>query len=173
MEPNTQSIPATEKYEFNKYRNQFFAVFSGKSNYYSSDRFEDIISFLIRWCLASIISFSHGCIIGWVTPALLVLTTDATPLQSGPITLDEMSWIGSVNSVGAIAGSFTFGCFTSFVGCKRAMAFLGVPGIAYWLTIMFGSSATWIIFARFFAGWTGGGIAATTVLYVAEIADPK
>lgn len=117
--------------------------------------------------------FSQGCILGWTAPALMLLTSDKTPLDSGPITLDEMSWIGSINCLGGMFGTFTFGCFTSFMGCKRAMAFLGIPATVYWLIIMYGNSVNYIIVARFIAGWTGGGIFSISILYVAEIADDK
>lgn len=122
---------------------------------------------------ANFIMFSHGCILGWVSTALLLLTSEDTPLKSGPVTLEQLSWIGSMHCIGAMFGTFTFGCFTSFMGCKRTMAFLGIPAICYWLTIMYGHSVHYIIFARFLAGWTGGGIFSITVLYVAEIADDK
>lgn len=117
--------------------------------------------------------FSHGCILGWVSPALLLLRSDETPLKTGPITLEQMSWIGSMNNIGAMFGTFTFGYFTSVVGCKRAMTFLGIPAVCYWLTIMYGDSVQYIIFARFLAGWTGGGIFSISVLYVSDIADDK
>lgn len=117
--------------------------------------------------------FSHGCIIGWVAPALTILSSDKTPLESGPITVEEQSWIGSMNCVGAIFGTFMFGCFTGFMGCKRAMAFLGIPAVCFWLTILYGNHVYYIIFARFLTGWTGGGIFTISVLYVAEIAEDK
>lgn len=111
--------------------------------------------------------------IGWVAPALLLLTSDDTPLKTGPVTLEQMSWIGSMNCIGAMFGTFTFGYFTSFVGCKRAMTFLGIPAMFYWLTIMFGDTVYMIIFARFLAGWTGGGVLSITVLFVSDVADDK
>lgn len=84
-----------------------------------------------------------------------------------------MSWIGSINNIGAMCGIFTFGYLTSFMGCKRAMTFLGIPATFYWLTIMYADSVYYIVFARWLAGWTGGGIFSITVLYIAEIADDK
>lgn len=116
--------------------------------------------------------FSHGCILGWVSPALLLLTSDETPLKSGPITSEQLSLIGSVTNIGALFGTLTFGCFTSFLGCKRAMAFLGIPALCFWLAIMYGDSVYYIICARFLVGWTGGGTLSITV-FVAEIADDK
>lgn len=170
-----ERIPEKPKYEFNNFRNQFYAVLSGKT-------FDSIIRISIHftneyfvqfYSSANFISFSQGCIVGWVAPALLLLASDKTPLKTGPITMEQMSWIGSMTNVGALCGIFTFGGFTGFMGCKRAMAFLGIPAICYWLTIMFGDSVHYIIFARFLAGWTGGGIQSITVLYVSEIADDK
>lgn len=117
--------------------------------------------------------FSHGCILGWVAPALMLLTSDDTPLASGPLTLEELSWIGSMHCIGAIFGTFAFGSLTGFVGCKRAMGLLGIPAISYWVLIVFGNSVNWIIVARFVAGATGGGIFSITVLYIAEIADDR
>lgn len=58
---------------------------------------------------------------GWVAPALMLLTTNYTPLKTGPITLEQLSWIGSVSSLGAMCGTFTSGCFINSMGCKRAM----------------------------------------------------
>lgn len=117
--------------------------------------------------------FSHGCTVGWVSPALLLLMSDDSPLKTGPITIEQVSWIGSIGCIGALFGTFSIGIFTSFMGCKRAMVFLAIPAVMYWLTIIYGTSANHIIFARFLGGWTGGGIQSSIILFVAEVADDK
>lgn len=116
---------------------------------------------------------SHGCVLGWFPPVLLLLVSDETPLITGPLTTEQLSWLGSVNCIGGLFGSFTFGFFTSLMGCKRAMLFLTLPSISFWLLVYFGTSYYYILFARFFVGWTGAGIQSTVVLFVAEIADNK
>lgn len=108
-----------------------------------------------------------------MTPALLLLRSDDSPLESGPITLEQLSWIGSMNCIGAVFGTFTSGYAAGRIGCKRTMAILAVPAICYWLTIKFANTVNYLIFARFLAGWTGGGIVSITALYVAEIAEAK
>lgn len=117
--------------------------------------------------------FAHGCVVGWVSPALLLLMDQSTPLSHGPLTLEQASWIGSCASIGALFGSFTFGYITSFLGCKRAMTFLTIPALVFWLLIMFGDSFTFIVTARFISGWAGGGILSTVVLFTAEIANDE
>lgn len=169
-----EKMSVKPKYEFHNYWNQFYAVFSGKI----FNRSHSVCRvfgkhFFYLFFAANFIMFSHGCILGWVAPALMLLRSDETPLTSGPITLEQLSWIGSMHCIGAMFGTFTFGFFTSFMGCKRVMAFLGIPAVCYWLTIIYGDSVNFIIFARFLAGWTGGGIFSITVLYVADIADNK
>lgn len=156
------------KYEFNNFRNQYYAVFSGKVlNRLNLNKINT------QFIPANSIMFSYGCIVGWVAPALMLLTSDETPLKSGPITLEQLSLIGSMNNIGAIFGIFTFGYVTSFIGCKRAMLFLGIPSVCFWLTIMFGDTVHYIIFARWLVGMTGGGIFSIPVLYIADIADDK
>lgn len=158
------------QYKFRNFRNQYFAAYSGKIEFILFLYFF-LIFFFCR--AANLLSFSHGCNLGWATNAILMLKSDKSPLASGPITLDQESWIGSMTSIGAIFGTFTSGYAAGRIGCKHTMAFLAIPSICYWLTIYFANSVHYIIFARFIAGYTGGGVASITVLYVAEIADTK
>lgn len=39
---------------------------------------------------------SHGAVIGWFSPTLPILMSDDTPLVTGPLKSDEISWLGSV-----------------------------------------------------------------------------
>lgn len=103
----------------------------------------------------------------------MLLTSPNAPLETGPLTLDELSWMGSINRIGGILGTFTIGYLASVVGCKRALTFLGIPAFAFWLIILTADSANWLICARFLTGWTSGGTYSIIMLYVAEIADPK
>lgn len=110
---------------------------------------------------------------GWISPAIPILISSDTPLLSGPLTNDQVSWIGSINSIGALCGALSFGYFTSFIGCKRATLFLSIPMFTYWLLIFFGRTYYHILIARFIAGLTGGGIQTTIILYISEIANDE
>lgn len=163
--------PEQANYEFRNFRNQYYAVYSGESPSHIHGVFNCKPFYSFR--TANLLGFSHGCITGWVTPALLLLQSDESPLETGPITLEQLSWIGSMNCIGGVFGTFTSGYAVGLIGCKRTMAILAIPAIYYWLTIKFAYTVNYIIFARFLAGWTGGGILSITALYVAEIAEAK
>lgn len=114
---------------------------------------------------------SYGCIVGWFAPALPVLLSPATPLATGILSNEQLSWVGSISGIGSLTGVLTFGLLTSYMGCKRTMLFLIGPSVAFWLLIYFGNLYVHILIARFLVGWTAGGIETTTVLYVSEIAN--
>lgn len=118
------------------------------------------------------IALSHGSMIGWVSSALPILTSDNTPLIR-PLTNDETSWVGSVNCVGAIIGSLSFGYIATLLGSKRAVIFLAFPIIIFWLLIYFASVYYHILLARFIGGWAGGAVHSTVLLYIAEISNDE
>lgn len=39
---------------------------------------------------------AQGCSVGWVSPSLLILQSEKTPIYGGPININEASWIGSI-----------------------------------------------------------------------------
>lgn len=123
---------------------------------------------------ANLIMLGHGCVVGWFSPALPSFLSTETPLiTSGPLTDTEVSWIGSITSVGAMCGSLTFGFFTTLFGCKRTMIFLALPTTIFWILVYFGDSYYYILIARYFTGYTGGGIQTTIVLFISEISNNK
>lgn len=97
-------------------------------------------------------------VMGWVSPTISILLSDDTPLTSGPLNSDELSWISSITNIGAFCGILTFGILNSSLGCKRTMLFLGFPSASFWILIYFGKTYYHVLVARFFAGWTGGGM---------------
>lgn len=86
-----------------------------------------LIFFLIFDYIANIVVLGQGCSIGWVSPSLLILQSDQTPLDQGSITLAETSWIGSMASFGAAVGTLFFGLITSSIGSKNSMILCAFP----------------------------------------------
>lgn len=119
------------------------------------------------------ITFAYGCIIGWVSSALAQLMSVDSPLASGPITVEEASWIGSIICLGSLLGILSFGYVCAIIGSKRAMSFIAIPAILYWLMIIFGRTVANLFVARVIAGWTGGAIQCCILIYVVEIADSR
>lgn len=68
-----------------------------------------------------------GVVIGWTGGNLLLLESADTPLASGPITVDEKSWICSLQAFGAIASVLIFGFLSERFGRKKSILLIGVP----------------------------------------------
>lgn len=124
-----------------------------------------------------------------------ILASNETPLSTGPLTIDEVSWVGSINCIGAVVGALAFGYFTTLLGSKRCVFVLAAPVVAFWLFIYFGNAYIYILIARyrvaaskiyssmnfstssfplrFIGGVTGGGVQSTIALYVSEIANDE
>lgn len=110
---------------------------------------------------------------GWVSPALPKLISENTPLTSGPLTNTQVSWVGSINAIGAMCGTTSSGFLIRFFGSKRTMLFLAMPSVLFWTLIYIGDSFTYVLIARFFVGYGGGGIQNTVIMYISDIADPR
>lgn len=108
---------------------------------------------------------------GWIGPALPVLLSNDTPLVSGPLSNEQLSWAGSMNSIGAIVGTFLTGFFSAAWGSKTATELLAYPVIAVWLLIHFGNSFEFLLCARFCVGLCGGGFQSSVVSYISEISN--
>ncbi|XP_055309481.1 facilitated trehalose transporter Tret1-like isoform X1 [Sitodiplosis mosellana] len=121
--------------------------------------------------IANIIVVSFGSCVGWFSPALRVLLSDETPLKTGPLTNEKLSWIGAMNSFGALCGTFISGFLSIRLGSKRAMTVLALPAVTVWILIYFGDSFYHIFFARFATGCIGGGFQSGVILFVAEISN--
>lgn len=93
---------------------------------------------------------------GWVSPSINILLSDESPLTTGPLTYDQLAWLGSINNIGAFCGIITFGGITMRLGCKRCILLLGVPSVVYWILILIGQTYNQVLFARFLAGLYGG-----------------
>lgn len=64
---------------------------------------------------------------GWTSPSLPILQSDASPLANGPLTVDEASWVGSMSSIGAAIGTVFFGLISRRIGSKNAMILCALP----------------------------------------------
>lgn len=78
---------------------------------------------------ANLIMLGHGCALGWVSPTLPLLQSVDTPLESGPLTIEETSWVGAILSIGGILGNLFYGCLMERIGTKKTIATLALPQI--------------------------------------------
>lgn len=111
--------------------------------------------------------------VGWIGPNLGKFSDIDTPLLSGPLTNEQLSWVGSIGAIGIFFGSFSFGLITSFIGCKRATHLTAIPAMSVWILIYFGSNYYQILLVCFSIGFMGGALQSTLILYISEIANDE
>ncbi|XP_019565072.3 facilitated trehalose transporter Tret1 [Aedes albopictus] len=124
-------------------------------------------------CTINIINLAHGTTLGWLSPFLPLLQSENSPLETGPVTIEQGSWIGSILCLGGLAGAIIYGSLTSRLGVKRCISCIIIPNISFWVIVYFGTSVYHLYIARFIAGATGGGIMVTFPLFIADISDNK
>lgn len=75
----------------------------------------------------NMIMVGFGCATGWLSMALPLLQSDATPLETGKLTVGDLSWIASVIALGALCGSTFCGFIVSILGTRNTIYAFGIP----------------------------------------------
>jgi MFS family permease len=126
-----------------------------------------------------------------------VLTSADSPLESGPLTPSQASWIGAFLCVGGFTGTIIFGWLADVLGRKLSTLILAFPEMVSriqqsffmrctsclsiilfffqlsWLLIIFSKDASYFIASRFFSGFGGGGAFVMIPMFVAEISEDR
>lgn len=79
--------------------------------------------------VVNIVSLCQGSNAGWISPALLILGSKDTPLGSGPLSVEEISWLASAFAIGAFFGVIISGFTVCRIGNKGALIFMAIPQI--------------------------------------------
>ncbi|ETN57863.1 sugar transporter [Anopheles darlingi] len=120
-----------------------------------------------------IITASYGVTVGWPAPIIPLLRSPETPLPTGPITVEEASWVGATLCIGGTTGTILFALLHTYLGKKVGLLLMSVPHIILWTLILVGDNVWYIYGARFCSGLTGGGVVSVVPLYIADIADKR
>lgn len=72
-------------------------------------------------------AIAHGIGIGWCSPTMRRLQTDYDSPVDFPVTVREISWIGSALGLGATTGNILVGTFIHRVGNKWCLLFIAIP----------------------------------------------
>lgn len=76
---------------------------------------------------ANSIMVGYGCAIGWLSMALPLLNSDDSPLDTGKLTISEVSWIGAVVCIGALIGNLVSGYIVTIIGSRHTIFMIGFP----------------------------------------------
>lgn len=108
---------------------------------------------------------------GWTSPMQPLLTSDHSPIGTEPMTMDTIAWLGSINYLGSIVGSFLWGPAADQLGRKRASSLVAIPYIFSWLLVLTARSTTWLLVARLVVGIGNSGSTVNVPVFIAEIAQ--
>lgn len=114
-----------------------------------------------------------GTMLGWTSPMQPLLESDDPPVGDRPLTRQEVSWVGSINFIGAILGTFLWGRLSDRFGRKATSLIIGVPFIVGWATVLFASNTVFLYIGRVIVGLGCSGAMINTPMYVTEIAQDE
>lgn len=77
----------------------------------------------------SILTFTHGNANSWSATAIPLLQSENTPISTGPITMEEASWIGSLVCIGGLTGNFLGGILINIIGQKKVLMLIIIPHV--------------------------------------------
>ncbi|XP_062551194.1 facilitated trehalose transporter Tret1-like isoform X2 [Armigeres subalbatus] len=127
-----------------------------------------LATFLLN-CLA----ISYGSSSGWMSPSILILMSENSPLKSGPITADEGAWIGAILCVGGLVGSTASGWMADRYGRKRTAYVAVIPQIVSWIMVMVADNVYYLYAMRLLSGF-GGGVCYTIIpMFIGEISEDR
>lgn len=111
-----------KKIQFNQVKYQYLTVLGGEPHLLFSFR-----CYLQTLLLVNIISLCHGFAVGWLSAAVPILKSKGTPLQSGPLTVEQTMWLGGVYPLGGFVGNCVFGVLVNYFGRVASMSLLALP----------------------------------------------
>ncbi|CRL04891.1 CLUMA_CG017942, isoform A [Clunio marinus] len=121
----------------------------------------------------NLLTVSYGASIGWLSPAYELLSSQDSPLASGPITIEESSIVGSAICVGGFIASCCYGWIADKYGRKIALVTCAVPQMVGWILIYFATNPKYLILSRFLHGFAGGGIYVVIPIFITEISEDR
>ncbi|XP_065372328.1 facilitated trehalose transporter Tret1-like [Calliphora vicina] len=116
------------------------------------------------------IAFVHGIAVGWTSPTLRHLQSDNSPTNF-VVSVEQVSWIGSLFGLGSLTGNIVFGFLLNRIGRKWCMYLIVMPNMTAWILIFFSKSYIYLYVARFLTGTTGGGMFVVVPIFISEISD--
>ncbi|XP_050499118.1 facilitated trehalose transporter Tret1-2 homolog isoform X1 [Diabrotica virgifera virgifera] len=129
-------------------------------------------AYLVAFC-GNLLALTGDTTLTWSSPILTKLDsndTDINPLGR-KITLDEISWIGSLQYIGAMVGILPFAVLADVIGRKPVLLLLAVPHIISFLSFAFAKTIGWYYVGRFLGGVSLSSVYIILPMYVAEIAE--
>nr|CAD7410226.1 unnamed protein product [Timema poppensis] len=127
-----------------------------------------VIPQIIATLISNIGSFVAGCVFGWTSPIIPKLKSKDSPLS---VTMDDISWIGSLPSLGAMFGPFLGAYGSENIGRKLMMLLIAAPWTLSWVLVAAAPETITVFLGRFTQGLSFGAFFAVLPSYVGEISQ--
>lgn len=114
-----------------------------------------------------------GLLMGWCSPSLPILLSKNSPLEIGPITVDEASLIASIYCLAGALGAFVFGVAINYTGRKYTLMLGGLLQTIGCILILIGENVEMLYISRCLSGVGTAGIFLAIPTFVAEISDKR
>lgn len=126
---------------------------------------------------AAVTGIVLGTILGWASPVQTQLqgtdnTGDPNSIWYLHLTEDEMSWVSSLVTLGALFGGMTGGIFMDLWGRKTTLILICAPYVLSWLLLVVSINPSMLYVARIIAGFAGGICSVVCPCYLGEISTP-
>ncbi|XP_055694584.1 solute carrier family 2, facilitated glucose transporter member 8-like isoform X2 [Lutzomyia longipalpis] len=131
---------------------------------------------LIQYFVAFYANFgilSYSLAVGWISNNVSILTSEETPLISGPLSIRQISLLGSIIYLTAIPGSLLFGWLADRIGRKWSLYIGMLIYFVSFLLIPLSSSYTTLVIARALTGIACGCTFVVSPVFVSEIAEKE
>ncbi|KYN12998.1 Facilitated trehalose transporter Tret1 [Trachymyrmex cornetzi] len=110
---------------------------------------------------------------GWASPSAPLLINGDDAGYPVRLNLEEISWVTSLLTLGAIPGCIISALTVNIIGRKNTMLFSAVPSVIGWLLIAFATSSSDLYISRFLSGLAMGMHTSITPMYLGEISPAK
>lgn len=115
---------------------------------------------------------TFGLQTGWLSPLQPALQSENSPLGTRPLTVEEISWIGSLPSVSLILATPFFGFCLNKFGRKISCFIATAPNLLHYALLLFSKNVYLIYLARLIGGFCSSGGFVISAIYVNEISEP-
>lgn len=117
-------------------------------------------------CLGSV---AAGTVLGWTSN----IDLKQRILNDLEVTQDQVNWIGSFATLGALIICIPMGKICDVIGRKPAMLLMIILFSVGWLLIIFARNVVMIYWGRLLTGMAGGAFCIAAPLYTSEIAEKE
>ncbi|EDV32164.1 uncharacterized protein Dana_GF14177 [Drosophila ananassae] len=119
----------------------------------------------------NIVTISYGGVCGWPSASFLELSSEKSPLETGPLSKQDQGWVASMMSLGGLFGTILFAWLADKIGRKKCLLWVALPNLLGWIIIPYARTPTHLNIARFLGGAAGGGCFAVIPIYIVELAS--